>query len=253
MPYITSAESARSGRKAIDVLGQTYYLSPYVGNAPTKGQYIPGNEKNDNGLPQGFLVEQPPNSITPPHFHDHEQFQVFVGGNAHMGKQAAPPLSVHYVRGHTPYGPISAGAGGVKYFTLRASWDSGAKYMPASRELLKKVRKKHRMVVDIKVPSTKELNAITEPTQMEVMPIDEDGIGAYLHVIPPGFEIKMDTPSAAGGQYGIILAGLAVSEKQELNELSGLYRNRGEPLLEVTGGASGVAILLMQFSNDEPS
>ena len=56
MPYITSAKKARSERKAIDVLGQEYFLSPYVGSAPKRGHYVPGNEKNDDGLPQGFLV-----------------------------------------------------------------------------------------------------------------------------------------------------------------------------------------------------
>ena len=56
MPYITSAVSAKASRKAIDVHGQTYHLSPYVGSAPLRGSYIPGNEKNDDGLPQGFLA-----------------------------------------------------------------------------------------------------------------------------------------------------------------------------------------------------
>ena len=123
----------RSERKAIDVLGQEYFLSPYVGSAPKRGHYVPGNEKNDDGLPQGFLVEQPlMNSITRPHFHNHEQFQLFVEGSAHMGKKVTYFFSLHYVKGHTPYGPITAG-GGVKYFTLRARWDTGAKYMPESR------------------------------------------------------------------------------------------------------------------------
>ena len=45
MPFVTSAEKARSERKAIDVLGQEYFLSPYVGSAPKRGQYVPGNEK----------------------------------------------------------------------------------------------------------------------------------------------------------------------------------------------------------------
>ena len=74
MPFVTSAEKARSERKAIDVLGQEYFLSPYVGSAPKRGQYVPGNEKNDDGLPQGFLVEQPPNSVTRPHFHNMSNF-----------------------------------------------------------------------------------------------------------------------------------------------------------------------------------
>mgnify|MGYP007000427639 len=72
-------------------------------SAPLRGSYIPGNEKNDDGLPQGFLVEQPSNSVTPPHFHDYEQYQVFVDGGARLGKHVASPLSLHYARGHTPY------------------------------------------------------------------------------------------------------------------------------------------------------
>ncbi|MDG1274118.1 MAG: hypothetical protein P8P46_06550, partial [Alphaproteobacteria bacterium] len=142
MPFITSAASAKASRKAIDVHGQTYHLSPYVGSAPLRGSYVPGNEQNDDGLPQGFLVEQPSNSITPPHFHDHEQYQVFVDGSARLGKHVANPLALHYARGHTPYGPITAGPSGVVYFTLRARWDSGAKYMPGAKDKLKKVRRK---------------------------------------------------------------------------------------------------------------
>ena len=82
MPFVTSAEKARSERKAIDVLGQEYFLSPYVGSAPKRGQYVPGNEKNDDGLPQGFLVEQPPNSVTRPHFRPSLRFTKFVLGAA---------------------------------------------------------------------------------------------------------------------------------------------------------------------------
>lgn len=74
-----------------------------------------GNEANDNGLPQGFLVEQPPHSVTPPHFHEVNQFQVFGGGGCKIGKHDAAPISVHYANGHTPYGPISAGEDGFDW------------------------------------------------------------------------------------------------------------------------------------------
>ena len=84
-----------------------------------------GNETNDNGLPQGFLVSQPPGSVTPPHFHETNQFQVFVGGSGRLGKRRADPVTVQFAGGHTPYGPIAAGDRGIQYFTLRQSWDPG--------------------------------------------------------------------------------------------------------------------------------
>mgnify|MGYP001160805867 FL=1 len=253
MPYITSAVSAKASRKAIDVHGQTYHLSPYVGSAPLRGSYIPGNEKNDDGLPQGFLVEQPSNSVTPPHFHDHEQYQVFVDGGARIGRHVANPLALHYARGHSPYGPITAGASGVVYFTLRARWDSGAKYMPEARDKLKKVRKKHRMAEDISLPSSGLMSQTESILRTEVMSLDEDGTCAYLYTIPPGKMAEVDTDKIAGGQYAIIVDGFAVGEKENLTRLSGFYRSPREAPLEVTAGKDGLALLLMQFSNTDPA
>lgn len=135
-----STEEARRNQRRIQVNGREYVLSAYIGAAPVRGMYVEGNEVNDNGLPQGFLVEQPPGSVTKPHFHEVNQFQVFVGGAGRLGKYAAGPLTVQYAGAHSPYGPIEAGNGGVIYFTLRAAWDPGAKYMPQSRDKLRRGR-----------------------------------------------------------------------------------------------------------------
>ena len=80
MKLVTPAEQARQNQRRIQVNGREYTLSEYVGAAPTHGKYVEGNETNDNGMPQGFLVHQPPNAITPAHFHEPNQFQIFVGG-----------------------------------------------------------------------------------------------------------------------------------------------------------------------------
>jgi hypothetical protein len=252
MPYITSAAYAKTGRKPIDVHGQTYHLSPYVGSAPLRGSYTPGNEKNDDGLPQGFLVEQPPNSITPPHFHDHEQFQVFVNGSGRIGKEIAKPLALHYARGHTPYGPIAAGPEGIVYFTLRARWDSGAKYMPGARDKLKKVKRKHRMAAKIILPSPDEMFARSEVDRTEVMSLDADGTCAYLFSIPAGEVAVLETPTGAGGQYAIVVGGSAEDEEDELRRLSGFYRYGKEDALKIKAGDKGLCVLLMQFSNNDP-
>src|SRR6056297_1868691 len=123
MPIATSTAEARSNQRQVHVNGRDYTLSEYVGAAPKRGIYVEGNEVNDNGLPQGFLVEQPPEAITLPHFHEANQFQVFVEGRGRMGRHAAEPLTIQYANAHTPYGPIVASETGVKYFTLRQRWD----------------------------------------------------------------------------------------------------------------------------------
>ena len=74
MMHVITAAQENANRRAIDVHGQQYFLIRYLGMQPERGTYVDGNEANDNGLPQGFLVEQPPHSVTPPHFHEVNQF-----------------------------------------------------------------------------------------------------------------------------------------------------------------------------------
>ena len=253
MPFVTAAGDARAARKPVEVNGRVYWLHPYVGSAPRRGAYEPGNEAHDDGLPQGFLVAQPAGAVTPPHFHDHEQFQVVVGGGGHVGKKPALPLSVHYAGGHTPYGPITAGPEGILYFTLRSRWDAGAKYMPASRDRLRPVRRRHRLAGGVPVPDAAALRAPGPAERFEAMEPDAEGVCAVLHRIPPGETAALETPVEAGGQYAIVVAGALEGEGRSLPRLSGLYRFRNEPPLSATAGPDGAAVLTMQFSNADPA
>ena len=81
MLLATPTSEAEKSQRKVHVNGHDYILREYVGNMPLRGKYVEGNEKNDNGMPQGFLVYQPPGSVTPPHFHETNQFQVFVDGS----------------------------------------------------------------------------------------------------------------------------------------------------------------------------
>ncbi|MCY4591607.1 MAG: hypothetical protein OXE86_13795 [Alphaproteobacteria bacterium] len=252
MPFVTSLAQAREASRTVDVHGQTYTLNPYVGSVPRRGMYVPGSEKDDDGLPQGFLVMQPPGSVTPPHFHDHEQFQVVVEGDGRIGRRPARPLSVHYAAGHTPYGPIEAGEDGLYYFTLRSRWDSGAKYMPGARDRLKPVRRRHRLVNDLPLPDPDGL-AAGSSEWTDVMPVDEDGVSARLYRIAPGNCASLTCAAEAGGQYAIVVGGSLAEADGELDWLAGLYRFRHEAPLAVTAGPRGAAVLLMQFSRNDPA
>ncbi|MBL4721543.1 MAG: hypothetical protein JKY20_10490 [Alphaproteobacteria bacterium] len=250
MMHAMTASDARANRRAIDVHGQQYFLSGYIGVQPERGTYVEGNEKNDNGLPQGFLVEQPPHSVTPPHFHEVNQFQVFVGGDGKIGKHDAAPVSLHYANGHTPYGPIAAGDDGVQYFTLRSAWDPGAKYMPQNRDKLKPGPRRFRLAARLSLLTTDELAACVGRDLETVIDVEEDGLQAHLLRLGPGESCIAPDPASGGGQYHMVLNGIMAHADGDLDRLSCIFMTCEEPALEVIAGPEGLELLVMQFPKE---
>lgn len=244
---------ARANQRTVHVNGYDYVLSEYVGAAPVRGRYVEGNEANDNSLPQGFLVEQPPGSVTPPHFHEVNQFQVFVAGSGVFGKKPATPLMVHYAGGHTPYGPIAAGPEGVSYFTLRAAWDPGAKYMPKSRDLLKPVARRHRLLPRVELRGSAG-RAGLEAAIVDVLHEPEaDALAAYLVATPAHGAVACPSAEGSGGQYHVVVGGSLVREGKELPELSCYFATPDEPAGLIQGGGDGLEMLVLQFPRAETS
>jgi len=60
-----------------------------------------------------------------PHFHEENQFQVFVEGSGSIGPHPIVPVMVHYAGAYTGYGPVMSGPNGLKYFTIRPEFDAG--------------------------------------------------------------------------------------------------------------------------------
>lgn len=242
-----TTRDARENQRTVHVNGHDYVLSEYVGAAPLRGRYVEGNEANGNELPQGFLVEQPPGSVTPPHFHEVNQFQVFVAGSGQFGKKDAGPVLVHYAGGHTPYGPIVAGPEGVSYFTLRAAWDPGAKYMPQSRDRLKPVARRHRLMPRVSPRDGKARAALVDGAVETIHAPEADGLAAYLVVAPPDGVIACPSPEASGGQYHLVVAGRLLRDGEEMPALSCYFVTPDEPALSAQGGAEGLEMLVLQF------
>ena len=90
--------------------------------------------------PMAFLVEKDPHAVTKPHFHEADQYQVIVQGGGRLGTHDVGTVAVHYTDAWSAYGPIVAADEGISWFTLRNTWDSGARYMPAAREQLRAAR-----------------------------------------------------------------------------------------------------------------
>jgi hypothetical protein len=247
MLIATSTAQALENQRQVVVNGRDYTLSEYVGAAPVRGQYFDGNEANDNGLPQGFLVEQPPGAVTLPHFHETNQFQVFVEGIGRMGKHPAAPLTVQYANGHTPYGPIVASETGVKYFTLRQRWDPGAKYMPGARDLLMKGNQRTRLKAGI-ATTTEEARARLEAPEAEaIFPREADGMAAWIYRFDAGQRATMPDAQASGGQYLLVAEGSLVLDVTTYEKWSMVFVTRDEAAPTIEAGGEGLDLLVLQF------
>lgn len=247
MLIVTSRAQGAARSRQVHVNGRDYTIDEYVGSAPKRGIYVAGNEANDDGRPQGFLVHQPPNAVTPAHFHEPNQFQVFVAGSGRMGAAPAKPLTVQYANGHTPYGPIVAGDDGVQYFTLRQRWDPGAKYLPASRDLLRKGNQRTRLKSGVPVADA-EVRAARVSTSVEAVINEEaDGLAAWMWRLGPGGNAVLPDPGTCGGQYLIVAGGTMVSRGTALDRLSTVYVTRDEKPYIAEAGLDGLDILVLQF------
>ena len=247
MLLATSTAEARANQRQVHVNGRDYTLSEYVGAAPLRGRYVAGNEANDNGLPQGFLVEQPPGSVTLPHFHETNQFQVFVAGSGAMGKHRAIPLTVQYANGHTPYGPITAGADGVTYFTLRQRWDPGAKYMPGARDLLNKGNQRTRIEGGITLTPQARRSELREPQVDDIFAREADDMAAWIYRC--GADQAFTVPAAAGtgGQYLVVADGVLILAGKTYDRWSTLFVTADEDPPDLVTGPAGLDLLVLQF------
>ncbi len=238
-----NVETAKATDAVKLVDDQPYIGREYIGVAPQPGAPGYGADTVGDGSPQAYLVMQPPHSVTRPHFHQTNQFQVFVGGGGTVGKLRADPITVQYAGANTPYGPINAEANGIHYFTLRQEWDSGAKWLPAQREVLVKGMQRQLVGVAGKTPIDP---AAPEAREVLIQPTD-DGLQAVRIVLAPGAETRLPDASEGGGQYHVVTAGALIRDGAALGPLSieFAYPDAGET--SILAGPEGLELIYARF------
>lgn len=252
MPIIADVNNVKKGREILAVPGYTrtareednYFVTMYMGAPPASVKDTLQYTVDDTTLPQAYLVEQPAGSTIPAHYHDTDQYQVFVHGNAMFGKKPIAPMSVHFAGGHTPYGPILTQDEATHFFTFRAHWDSGGKPMPENRASLARVKRCYRLAASY------QAQFANGPSD-EVIPTEDTGLGTSIFQIKPGESITLDLPIAGGGQYALVLDGSVQHLDTNLATHSCVYRYPDEAPLTVTGGPQGSTVLLLQFPQRE--
>ncbi len=252
MPIAVSAAEAlanRRGNTLKQVIAKPFYRRLYMGSEPTRGGVV---EKEKLSLPQAYLVEQPANSVVSAHFHDTNQFQIFVHGSGAFGKKPVNGIVVHYARAHTPYGPIEAGDDGAHYMTLRNNWDSGAKTMPENRDKLRKIKRVHRIAEDVHIPDTSALQSVTTE-RTDLVPLEEDGLGICRFDVGPRQDCTIAFEAEGAGAYAFVAGGSVTHDGVVLDTHSLIYRGQDEMPLEITACAEGASVLLLQFPPEPPA
>ena len=249
MPLIASADTVKINRRrgsAAD--GVTFWHTLYVGTS--RYNMAPGepDPEPDALFPMGFLVEQDPGSTATSHYHRADQFQVVVGGSARFGTHDVGPVTVHYSGAYTAYGPIRADAQtGVQYFTLRNSFDPGARFMarPKNRTALREVAgRRHREAVAGPLPvAGASAEVVLEPAP--------DGMGAWRYRLAPGETVVGPDPGEGRGQYWVVVGGELACGDAVLPAKSCVFVYPDEVSFSATAGAAGVEVLALQFPRGE--
>ena len=201
--------------------------------------------------PMAFLVEKEPGAVVRPHFHAADQFQVVVQGGGRLGRHDIGTVAVHYTDAWSAYGPIVAAGEGVSWFTLRNTWDPGAKYMPAARSELRAARAhyQHRESTCGPMASWSDaelarLATVEHVTEMETA----DGMASWRFRLPAAATATGPDPGSGGGQFWLVLAGNACCAGSALLPVeSCVFVGPEDAALSMTAGPAGAELLCVQF------
>ncbi len=212
-----------------------------------------GEAPPDAGViyPMAFLVEKDAGAIVRPHFHAADQFQVVTQGSGQLGRHDIGTIAVHYTDAFSAYGPIVAAGEGVSWFTLRNTWDPGARYMPAARDQLRVARAKyqHRETTSAPMAAWDEaalscLPAADRITEME----SADGMGSWRFRLPASGTTIGPDPGKGGGQFWVVLSGSASCGGSALLPVeSVVFVGPEDAAVSVAAGSIGAEVLCVQF------
>ena len=236
MIVLGSSALGKQRRRAIKVDEDIFY----------KGEWLESGTDPDRS-PTMFLVEQAPGVSLRAHFHAHNQFQLFVQGSGRIGSHAIRPLTVHYAGAYTGYGPLVAGAEGIFYFTLRAVFETGAFYMPESRD--KMIRGPKRQLTSDPVPPSDaaSLAASKEMEVRDLISLQSDLIAAQMLRLRPGGKAAAMDPKGSAGQYFVVTAGSLIYGATELTRWESLFASGDEAPVPLLAGAGGAEVVLLQL------
>ncbi|RCW68606.1 hypothetical protein [Pseudorhodoferax soli] len=196
--------------------------------------------------PMAYLVEQGRDSEIQAHYHQADQFQLFVQGTGRIGTHPLSGLAIHYANALSPYGPIVAHHEGLEYVTFRNRWDPGAQWMPGAAQRLRETpgRRYFAASHDFELPSEAlEGPTVWQELVSEMLP----GLGAWLVMLGPDEAFQGRSPLLGAGQFLYVLRGGIDDGNQTLPAQSVIFVEPQEKAASLVAGAQGAALVVMQF------
>jgi hypothetical protein len=213
--------------------GITVAISPLLGRG--------GGYREDNVDPQVYLAEiLTPNAHERAHFHEIDQFQIFVGGGGQFGKAPIEPVMVQYADAWTPYGPLIGGPEGYSFLTVRRQSSAGALYMPESRQ-------QRRNLGGRQISQAFKPNGLDDLGQWSrILGPYDDGVAA--HGIMLGAGERTTLPDAGAEQFCVVVDGtLRVDGRDHPVASTVRVGQQEEPELEA--GPGGATLVVVNFAS----
>lgn len=209
------------------------------------------------GVPQLLLVEQKvPGSQILPHFHDLDQFQVFMDDYGKLGNHSITPVSIHYTNSYTGYGPIVAGEQGFSYYVFRPDFAiRGSHYLhvPESRAQLKPGGKRVLLAEGVKLLPREEFTQLSAPQVKRLLGVKEGDPDSGVFVdevnLGPAMEYRGPSPAEGGGQVFLLVHGGITCGQKKLSGRASLALTNDEPAVTVRSGSEGAQLLVFQYPN----
>jgi hypothetical protein len=244
MIVTASHEQARANHKAYTLPnGTEVKLDTYIGtNLVVRSGSTDAEPEPEIGAayPMAYLVSQGADTQIAPHFHQNDQFQVFISGRGRMGNVPLRAVTVHFAGAFTAYGPIVAEGSPIEYLTLRNGYDPGAQWMPGAKEKLKAaVARTHREATSAPADADANSSILIAPQQ--------DGLAAWMHRVPAGASFTGGDPAGGAGQFWFSLTGGFTRGGKAHGPRSCLFLSDDERPLTVTAGEAGLEMIIVQF------
>jgi hypothetical protein len=197
--------------------------------------------------PEAFLVDYGPDRSTTAHFHSVDQFQIFFGATgARYQRHQIPAVELHYADAFVTYGPFSAGAERMRFFTLRPCQGQFKGEMPSERHKLR-YQGRRGIHVDLEAHlATRPANG--ESSAVELIGGEPDGLSARLVAVGTAAVAPLARPTPSSGTYVCVLRGHAVVGDRRVGPLAlGWIPAGDDHAVSLSTGAEAAAVLLLTY------
>jgi len=189
--------------------------------------------------PCGHLVRQKAEDTVTPHFHEADQYQVFVAGSGRIGGHEVRTGSVHYADAYSGYGPIVPAAGGCSYMTLRPTFDTSHHPLPKEAKLAQGRRgRQHTADLDLSSGDRRGVKTLFRRP---------DGVAAYQQDAAP--HEPLSNIEMTGGAYWLVMAGEVVIDGRPCPAETCLWVGETEDRPEMVAGEEGATVAVLCFAD----